>query len=366
MYIYLFTFLSTVIFTHIVDKHYDKKDIIFYVCSLLTLLIPSFVAGCRSLTVGTDVKYYLVECFDLASNYSISELFFYSRWDFVFTLLVSIGFYFFNDINVSLGLIEFWIILFVFLALLKLRNKVQMWMGMFVYLFLFFNPSLNLMRQSMAVSVCLYVFSHFISKDLFKTLVFMIVSYFCHSTSIFFLLALLMFRYFFYNRKNNTLIITLYCISLPLLLIFYNQLLGLLISMGLMSNHFEAYQNSHESYFSLTNALYPVVIFFIVYFIGKNKKTLDDTIWKFTLIILYSVFILNCLSVVSLWAFRISMYFTVLLVFCLPVIQQMMSLRFRNIYLLVLISFLFVYWFYDVVINGSNETYPYKSIILGF
>lgn len=53
-----------------------------------------------------------------------------------------------------------------------------------------YNQSLNIMRQSMAMSVMMCMLAYLMRKEYIKVVAFMVVAYFCHSTSVIGLLLL--------------------------------------------------------------------------------------------------------------------------------------------------------------------------------
>lgn len=158
--------------------------------------------------------------------------------------------------------------------------------------------------------------------------------------------------------KNTKRSQQIFYLGLPLILLFYQQLLDKMIDLGFLSEHYSAYSNSTETHFSFTNALSQVLfLIFMRLFAVKKKIYLGYNI--FSKYVVYETFVLFSLSVVSIWAFRAAFYSQILYVLLFPMIIRQCRYSHYKYFFLLLVMFV---WYYDNAINVSNETYPYKSL----
>ncbi|MBQ0047165.1 MAG: EpsG family protein [Prevotellaceae bacterium] len=343
---------------------------------LIAALPLSILAGCRDISVGTDTEFYGVPCFNMIVHYG--ELGFImgaSEWEPVFTLCIYLGNLYNKTLNAGLFLVAYWTLTFAFLSIYLLREKISLSFGVFIYLLLFYNPSLNLMRQSMAMSVCMLSWCFLYKHKLLWCIIFMVLAYFCHHSAVIFAIPIFIYLYLNYTRKkkkkkknkikSRTNFTQFVYILAPLFVVLYDIILGVLIRVGIFSDHFNAYVDSDETNFSKTNVLSSLILFLFVVLFAK-KSHLEEKFGNYTKIIAYISFILMFSSLVSAWAFRSSYYFLTLF----PIIIPMMTQNLKNTSVkqlqMVFNVFLVFLWFWDVVVNGSNSTYPYTSTILEF
>lgn len=192
MTIYLIIIFISSIFAYLAQCC-RKKSLLFILYSFGALLIPSFFSGCRDLEVGFDVLYYEYGIFqDAVYASSFKELFFFNPLiEPVFLLINYVVSFFTDDVHVALGVITFITLLFAYLAMVRLMKEVPLWLFFFTFLLYYYATSLNLMRQSIAVSVtfiCICYYENFwimykISFDFF-------VGFFLPLFSIYFICSL--------------------------------------------------------------------------------------------------------------------------------------------------------------------------------
>lgn len=360
---YLVVFLFSIIFAFLAQTRI-KNIILFMLFSSLAILLPSILAGARDVNVGTDTILYAEPCYQLCeASENLLLTIAISQWDPIFTILIYLGFLK-GDISWSLFLVGFFTIANAYLAIVLLHKRISMWKAYMLFLFVFFNLSLNIMRQMMAISVCLLAFSLLVQGSRkWKLFVAMFVAFLCHKSSIIFVIPLLLY-YYMVVKGNKAVVKPIF--TFLLIVIFLNPLLLLLISLGLVSSHFSAYIESEGSMFSLTNLLSQIIF---VYFARQLTKYGEhDYMARFSLLVPISTLIFILSSIVSPWAFRIAYYFEILYIFTYPyIISHIKNNRVAAHQMeKLLYMFVLVYWIVDNVINKIGDTVPYSSKILGF
>ena len=363
MIVYICCFAISVLFTYLASKNTDRR-ILFCLYSTIALLFPALIAGCRDTTVGTDTEFYGLPSYNMVVQMGeFGIIMGVTEWEPIYTILIYLGELIHGTFNAGLFLIAFWCVFFAYVAIYLMRDKLSMTFAMFVYLIMFYNPSLNIMRQCMAMSVCMVCWVLFYKQKYLLSFFTFFIAFFCHYSSILFFLPILL--YWIYNNERFVTNRTLYimCLLTPFFMLMYSVLLSIAIKIGILSTHFEAYVDSDETSFSKTNVLTYLVFLYIVYICGRRSSVIYKD-YYYLLMIAYISFVLMFSSIFNQWAYRAGFFFSLLFPLHIPMMFRELE-QDRGRLKLFYILFLSIFWFWDVVINGSNSTYPYTSEILG-
>ena len=358
MLVYVITFIVALFFVHRAQLNDNKVFVVLYL--LMGAIIPSFVAGVRDLSIGVDINVYAVPCYDLANSTNFEEYtVLTARWGVLYPLLIYLG-NLMGSLSWGLGFVEFFVCLNVLIALYIQKRKMSITVGYFIFLFMFYNMSLNLMRQSMALSCCVLAFS-LIIKSRYKTaLIPLLLGFGSHSSMVIFALLLFEF-YLFVIRSKKNIYIKVFYLGLPLLVIFYQVILRQAIGLGFLSDHYEAYGEGSKTYFSFTNTFSQLCLLILLRLVlGKNDETMKKY-GVFSSLVIYTSFVLTTLSTVSVWAFRAAYYFEISYIILFPIIIKASH---KNDLKKLFYIFVVILWFYDKIINGVDGTYPYSSNVL--
>ena len=98
----------------------------------------------------------------------------------------------------------------------------------------------------------------------------------------------------------------------------------------------------------------------------KKEESNREIIFIFNVKLFNNLLILA--SAVSMWAFRMAYYFGVFDILFIPRIIRFVSEkdeRKGNFLTVVFVLLISIYWYWSIIHNNENETYPYKSEILG-
>lgn len=162
---YLFCFvtvmLEIVISETLFRKGNKKGGIVFCVLAAVTM---AFFAGLRDLTVGTDVLGYVAENYDRASEQGLMSMISTSNEEPGFVALCFLCNKLFGNIHILLFIIELIIAGFVIAFMKDNRKKQPMYFMMAVYLLLCYVESFCIIRQHMALAICLYA-TKFVNKE---------------------------------------------------------------------------------------------------------------------------------------------------------------------------------------------------------
>lgn len=375
MLIYLFVFLLSIIFTVLCEG--SEKKIYRIAFALLAILIPSLLAGFRDYGVGYDTQIYVDDTYREVLDYRDSGLwtFFKAVLDDEFT---QEPFYcFINYIGLQLGIevnyvyfvVNFVTIALVFNAIWIYQEKASMPLMMFVFLFLYFNISLNIIRQTVAIALALNVYLYLEHRRWIMALVFGVLMFLSHTTSIVFILFLLL--YVAINRGVGFKIVIGLFLVVPLVFLMLEDIVLLAISLNLVPTRFINYiLEEEETTVMKTAVAYGWLVLGAMLWGGYTLLKKENYFREVYLILNVKLFsnLLILASIVSLWTFRMAYYFGIFDILFIPRIIHLVSEedeekgKMLTYFYVILIIF---YWYWSIIYNNENETYPYKSEILG-
>ena len=375
MFIYIFVFLLSIFFTIQCEGSENKWNRLIF--AFLAILIPSLLAGVRDYGVGHDTTIYVDETYREVLDYRESDI-----WTFLRALMSDEfsqePFYcFINYLGLQMGMevnyvyfvVSFVTIALVFNAIFLYQNRASMPLMMFVFLFLFFNISLNTIRQTVAIALALNVYLYLERKEWITSAIFLVLMFLSHTTSVVFLLFLLL--YVAVQKRAGLKIIIGLVLVVPITLMMLDDLILLAISMNIVPTRFVAYLAEEEETVVMKTA---IVFGWLVlgamlwggYSLLKKEESNREIIFIFNVKLFNNLLILA--SAVSMWAFRMAYYFGVFDILFIPRIIRFVSEkdeRKGNFLTVVFVLLISIYWYWSIIHNNENETYPYKSEILG-
>jgi hypothetical protein len=250
---------------------------------------------------------------------------------------------------------------------LKRRKEVPLWLGMLVYVLVFFNLSLNVIRQSVSMSFLL-LSTQFWSEDKKKiSIIALLIGTMFHISGWIGLLILAIYSFVQKERKNtlrlmgrvvdqryaNMIIVVLVSIAF---LFGANLVAELLRKTGL--GRFALYIAGDIKFMpnQLIKLLPPLVIMFINF---KNFDKYSDQGRFYLTLLLLSIILLQFTSV-NVFGGRIAEYFMYFGILSYPAACRCKSNS--KLTTAVMIGYLLFYWFYYYGFNNSGETIPYKML----
>lgn len=375
MFIYIFVFLLSIFFARLCEVS-DKK-IYRFVFAAFSVLFPALLAGLRDYGIGHDTTIYVDYTFREVLDYQDASL-----WTFLkaaaegeftqepfYCFLNYIGLQFGSEVNYVYFVVSLVTIALAFNAIYLYREKASIPLMMFVFLFLYFNVSLNIIRQTVAMALALNVFLYLERKQWVAAIAFLIIMLFSHTTSVVFFLFLLL--YVAVVRGASKKVITILILVIPVSLMMLDYMILLAISLNVVPKKFMIYMIEEEDTAVMKTAiLFGWLVLGMMYLYGRtllrNDKTSRETIFIYNVKLFSNL--LTLASTVSLWAFRMAYYFSVFDILFIPRVIRLVSEedekkgKLLNAFFVVLIIF---YWYWSIIHNNENETYPYKSELLG-
>lgn len=365
IYLLIFTLsISAQLVAYQLKKKCSQRYL-YSILIFLSLLIPAWLAGVRANSVGTDMFYYAIRVFEAsdknASNFSefISYINFlgiehgYAIMNF---FLVKI----FHNIEVMLLVDNFIVIIFVYLGLKEYFHNKPVWLGMLTFYLLLYNDSLNIMRQSIALSMVFYSIMLLMNRKYFFSFAMALLATGFHSTAIlsFFFLSILWGINTSKVRKYVVYIISFIAIFLLLKL---EDIAALIITyvpfLAARSYKYSKYLSQLGEYtISLYNCFTFGLIFLLLIITYKKVKQKDQNVIFF--ITIY-IFLLVMLMSTSFILGRIAFYFEIFMTVIIMVLQEIFTGSSKKLYQIGIIGLLGLSWVYRVILCNYGETFPY-------
>lgn len=325
---------------------------------IFAVLVPAIIAGMRAETVGTDTSGYIKEVFNMCKNGT--------NWKIVIGMYqCEIGYYLLNYI-VSLVTGSFQILLFVIQILIlgpvliackDNSDLVEPYISYLFFLLLFYNRSLNMCRQSIAISICIFSVTFIRKQNLIKFVICILLAMSMHRIAFVFLC--IYFISFFLKKKEQIIYKFILCVITMAGLIFYQTLVSKLISLGYISAHYLYYANGGKQNISTIEFTVKILFVLLTLLFSKmlNKKNKINGFFTFMLVFDLLIY---CLGFYANYAQRISYYIGFFVIFTVPQIAKCMKKNQRMLVLavLIMIAVTFSYFYYGV--SGCDGTVPYK------
>lgn len=377
MAIYMIGFAVSLALIAFAEK---KRTVIFITVSIIALLIPCLIAALRAQTIGTDVMVYVKPLTQAALlSDDLTDYFnsyWFASWRNLYAKDYDIGFslmlYLVSKLTKNLGAVLFTIealmVVPIYIALSRNRKKYPIWIGMLVFYLLFYNCTLNMMRQWIAMSFLLLATQLLTERKFLLTAALTIIACLFHSTAIiaiplyliYWLLQILNGKKLAHNRLE---------IGAPILVVFALSLIGVLALMNLPlilklmtiigMDRFNSYLIGEEMHLMVNQIILRFPLFALLIINYKDLTLQSDHAPFYTCMLLFDTIAAQLLSVDEM-AFRIASYFSLYSILWLP--QACASNRqplMRKLSTIILVAYCVFYWYYNYVYIGRHGTYPY-------
>lgn len=357
MRFYLINFIIFILYSSVIQisnsKH--KRELLFgiYIIHFTT------IAGCRSITVGTDTRLYN-NIFISTINTSLPELISnskfvgYSLWMKIIALLFNKSYE--NFLFISAFVTN----TLLFQVVYKIKNLSLFSVAYLYITFYYFYQSMNIARQYLAISLCLVFFYLIVyEKKYFKGILFWLLAVSIHSTSIVCIVFIPLSKINWNLKKYGYL--SAFTI---LVLFFYNRI------FTIFQYFFHDYQIYNENQYSASGTRILLVLFQLVILLfglimtNKHKKIYTNDIYVLQSIILISTIIGIFYSNNQLIV-RMQIYFEIFSIMYIPLLFLKMTpsklkINKFNIIFFGILLILLVPYFYQVLKN-YGDIIPYTT-----
>lgn len=391
--LYIICFTLSSLFSYIDFKCKKRNPIIAVLMAVVSVFLPCFLAGARDVEIGTDVTTYVTLIFDyiIDVNPSFTEFFsinwFIESLGYGFMSLAYIVTRFTDNIFWFMFFIEFVCVVPVYVALRKcdLTPALKSF-GLIIFYLSFYGYHLNIMRQSIAMSI---IFCGYYLLKEEKYIRYLLLCFTCslliHATAI---LGVASFILYYacvnYNKLEITLsgrkkiliknnisklsdkqyTIVIFLISMQILIFIFLKKIIIIVAQ-FKSTYI--YQIRHMGTFNVgIYNLFFYMMLFIPLVLHYSYLIKKDSIYRFYFFNIVVAFIFSMFDSVSVALSRLQFYqYMYILIYIPKVISEMKDAKDRFIFC-AYYTFLFILnWVYFFCISGYGDIYPYTSKLLG-
>lgn len=375
--IYLCTFAISLIFVFIANKNKANK-IIFWLASFVTVLVPVFLATFRDQGIGTDTVTYVNDVFSQVSKVGSLTKLIRMQSSEAFGE-VETGYVLLNYVASSFGnspYVIYFVTNFVFLCTVYCcvisNNKKYMLLSWFIFLFFFYNFSLNVVRQTVAIGFTLAAYSAFEKKKYKTMILFSIFTYLCHGTGLM-VIPVLLFSWLIpllLNKFTINKILAWVVIFSLVIIVSVQTIFSFILGNQLFSDRYSNYlvlaQDEKAGALQTTFMFTYLFILFLFFLAYKHAKSIEEGKKIVYYALIHYIGTILCLSsVITYFAFRMSYYFLIVsLVFFVPralIIIKDSTFKHPKFLLGCFIILVIALWDYNIVYKGMEQTIPYKS-----
>lgn len=339
-------------------KYAEKSESWLFL--LIAILIPTLFEGLRDDVVGEDMFGYGGQWFDdMDETGSIWDMFYFAQTpEYAYHLIIFICKLISPDIHLYMTVCALIKMSAVCLFAYRMREQISTVLFLFSYYCFFYVTGFSLMRQGIAVAICIYSLVYFIKNNLLKFLLTVAIAYFFHNSAI--LMLLLIPIYYMRNMRYK------YPIILGGIIFVYFSV-EVLFELVLMSPLFKSEMADLYMDSGVTSAKTNLLISFVFLSYAVYQHLFGDENTKdraFLLMISSALSLLFLLlsSYIEV-AFRMSYYmFIVSMFITLLLINE--GEKLKRLFMLGYLS-LFLLHFYICCKHGLAGALDYSSAILG-
>ena len=383
MWPYMLCFTLSSVFTGCASYFKKKNKILFVGISIIAILIPCVLAGARDYTIGSDVLIYGNHIFYNSLALSFTE-YMKTNAEFLYLILVYVCSHICPELFFQYFIIEAIIFIPIYITLQRDECYRYAWLGVAVYFLVLYPYSLNLLRQSIAVSIVLYSLRFVLNHKIKWFILSIVIAVLFHKTAV---IALLIYPMFLLIQGNDHKLMLNNRISkiqkfasrhgttvswLMIIISFF-----VLTQLDRIITAFYMFDSDSYSYFYdrlggqtlLLNVLIQIFLLipvFLMYFINNKYYSYKDNNIKVLFTLSAMGLVLYQARMISNEMYRISLYFFIFLpIFTEQTVnlKSKQSSRWFNAFIILI--FAVMYFVYFFVICKWNRVYPYTSTILG-
>lgn len=369
--IYYIIFGISVFFAYFSDKvelgdHNRKicnKKNIFILFSVIPLIL---LATFREVSIGTDVKVYIVPTFKLACKAdSYSEFMDIQSYEFLYATINYLIAQITHNIQWLFCVLEIMMLVptYYFIYYHK-QQQISVPISIFCFCFLYYAYTYNTVRQYLAMACIMVAFTFMDRRSYIKAYIFIIIALGFHTSAVVCVVFpilhwLLTNRRAYKYRKSLiiSIVIVVYLIALNYAF-FFRQIGAYLpfIPKRYLSNDYMFNHAADIPYANIAISILAIIVSAAVYVKSKS----DYDLWLMVLCII--AFAGNIIAIRAVFTQRIFWY---LQIYYIVVLGKGSSLFIKNviykyIYCAMIFAMGIIYWLFTYVLGKAALIYPYK------
>ena len=344
----------------------------------LGILFPSLLAGFRANDVGRDVNNIVVPIFEYAKQSScfneLQAILDSHRYetDLTYNFLVYLTSKIVDDSWLILFLLQLLTILPLAIAAFKLKDKLSPTLAMMVYLLVFYNNSLNAMRQSITCGILVLIFSiivednyHIGKKNVLKIAVLGTLAILMHGMTVIGILLIILLVLIGKMKISKTLFgfLSILILCAPLYLHGFVDILAhaeLLPEKLLFYANVFLYQNIKQNWYVNPFSLYALLfitfagmLVFVPLISDKwNRHKSENVVFTDLKRIVISGYLINAVilfSINTMYGNRISLFLDTFLILFIPYCCKKPNKSFK---VTIIVALLLMYWLLWIIRMG--------------
>ncbi len=376
MSVYIFGFIISIALFALSDKVVKKQR---WVLAVPAILIPCLIAGFRAASIGVDTEGYLVPMAKAAMASSSYKDYMSSSWfriwrnlfvkdyEYGFSFVVYVISKLFKSIVAVQFVVQLLTVFPIYVA--SYVSKYKTWICMSVYYFIFFNTSLNMMRQMIAVSFGILAVQYFMEENKKLFFVFFVVSFLFHYSAVIVFIIVCIYKFVQSEGRNVNIV------GIPINSYYRNMsivmVVGLVIVMGIgviakilpyigLGRYiYYLVGSSGGVQFLPTQILTRLPILLLFIFNWKSMKK-NETNLRFYFVMIFLDILVAQLASVNTYSGRIAIYFTVFGI--LSYASLCANTKRKFLVSSCTFAYLIFYWWYFYVFLGRDSTIPYIAL----
>lgn len=228
---------------------------------------------------------------------------------------------FIKNERIGVGLIRLLQLAILFAALYKLRNRINIGLAIMGYIAFFYYDSFNVLRSSLAGSICLLAMAFLYDKKYLITLALSFIAYGFHHSAIFFVATVLLYLICYHTpiKRFKKIVPVLSVIVLFVVLNIGANIINQLLAADFANGRYD-YVESHESTMGLFILLKYSIPFITLYLVNKYKNNdgCSGYLWEIDFLWTIAGFALALLAYQIGMLTRAAIYFSSSFIFLLP------------------------------------------------
>lgn len=374
--IYLSTFFLSIVCLYLYE-HIKGKGIYIYLrhfFSIIGIMLPCFLAAFRDASVGTDTIFYqqfYIYATEQNSFWSYHKLI---DNELAYDCLIYFCANYLKSYHSFLFLSQSLVIVPIYLFALKMKHQlhgnITVTMVMFVYYMLFYNMTLNNMRQGISASFLILAFGYWDEKYRIKAIMIGLIATLFHLSAVIGVLLIVAASFLLQYRNNGAR----KSMSLILLLGFFITIMMLpQIAWFTYTNHLIPYSIYHytERYILGEGRVNMSVgkITMLIMRIGLlllplilHEKIADYKVYRKTemqIIVGTTIFASFFIIYQNILAYRVTIFQDYFFMIFFPQALSNRNYMRKDAKKAFLIAYLLVYWWFYYMYEGWNGTYPF-------
>lgn len=366
--IYLFCFIISAGFAFFASKAENRKN--FYILSFFSIAVMVALAGFRDYTVGTDTYNYLHKSMYWGGAVSADSLWDYFKFYFplgygepLFAILVGVIAQLTGSYTFFLIVCHTIILVCVYIGIFRFKEYVNPAFVLLVYYLLYYNHTLNMTRQYIAVSIVFCFLADIPQNKIVRFCIVVLVAMLFHTTAILALMIPLI--YFFLYKDFRKIKVSMYqrkialTVIVGMVVLFFSTIIKLFVSIGLLNSRYLYFVNNKDA--SPTIIVMALLIIGLVaadYFKDKIKKKCQLYDFYFMSSAVYLIMLLLTYSLV--YGRRVAFYMSMVDLITIGLIESCQeTAKMKKVVRLSILGILFIYWIYTYVLSNASNTFPY-------